>query len=130
MKINENELRNSIFATQKIQESGFGPKITNMTVGEDFRIISDKIADGVRHITAATSALVCSTQIDFDLIDGKIHNLVYTNGCNGNLQAIGRLLEGMEAEKAMNILSGVNCNGRGTSCTDQLSRVLRSISGK
>jgi uncharacterized protein (TIGR03905 family) len=98
-----------------------------MALGEDFKIISDKTSGNVRHITAVPSALVCSNRIDFDLVEGKIHNLRYTDGCDGNLQAIGRLLEGMEAEKAMNILSGVNCHGRGTSCSDQLSRVLKSI---
>lgn len=96
-------------------------------IGDDFEILSDSTKDGIRHITARPSLMVCSVQIDFDLVDGKIHNLVYTRGCNGNLQAIGRLLEGMDGNKAAEILSGVNCNGRGTSCTDQLSRVLKSL---
>lgn len=100
--------------------------VTAMAIGDDFRIITDKTADGVRHITAVPSALVCSAQIDFDLVDGKIHNLRYIKGCDGNLQAIGRLLEGMDAGKAVETLSGVNCHGRGTSCSDQLTRVLRS----
>lgn len=103
--------------------------ITTMTIGDDFKILSDKTADGVRHITAVPSAIVCSAQIDFDLIEGKIHNLRYIKGCDGNLQAIGRLLEGMEAGKAVEILSGVNCHGRGTSCSDQLTRVLRKVIG-
>ncbi len=103
--------------------------ITTMTIGDDFKILSDKTTDGVRHITAVPSAIVCSAQIDFDLIDGKIHNLRYIKGCDGNLQAIGRLLEGMEAGKAVEILSGVNCHGRGTSCSDQLTRVLRKVIG-
>lgn len=98
-----------------------------MTIGDDFKIISDKTADGVRHITAVPSAIVCSAQIDFDLVDGKIHNLHYIKGCNGNLQAIGRLLERMDAKKAIGILAGVNCHGRGTSCPDQLTRVLRAV---
>jgi len=96
-----------------------------MTIGDDFRIVSDTMADGTRHITAIPSALVCSQQIDFDLADGKIHNLRYIRGCDGNLQALGRLLEGMEAQKAIQILSGVDCHGRGTSCSDQLTRVLK-----
>ncbi len=100
-----------------------------MAIGDDFKILSDKTADGVRHITAAPSAIVCSAQIDFDLIEGKIHNLHYIRGCNGNLQAVGRLLEGMEARKAVEILSGVNCHGKGTSCSDQLTRVLRRVTG-
>ena len=97
-------------------------------LGDDFRIVSDTVTDGVRHITAVPSALVCSVQIDFDLSpDGKIHQLKYIRGCNGNLQAIGHLLEGKDAQEAAAILSGVNCAGRGTSCTDQLSRILQSV---
>lgn len=98
-----------------------------MEIGQDYKVVSDTTNGGTRHITAVPSALVCCSQIDFDLVDGKIRNLVYERGCNGNLQAVGRLLEGMEAEKAAGILDGVNCHGRGTSCTDQLSRILRSL---
>ncbi len=93
-------------------------------LGDDFKILSDTVADGVRHISAAPSGLVCSTQIDFDLIDGRLHNVKYVKGCHGNLIALGRLLEGMEASKAVEILSGVNCHDRGTSCSDQLTRVI------
>lgn len=96
-------------------------------LGDDFKILSDTVKDGVRHITAAPSGLVCSSQIDFDLKDGKLHNVQYVRGCHGNLLAIGRLLEGMDAAKASEILSGVNCHGRGTACADQLARIVASI---
>ena len=96
-------------------------------MGEDFQIVSDTVNNGVRHITAVPSALVCSRQIDFDIIDGRLRNVRYIRGCNGNLQAIGRLLEGMNARDAMELLSGIDCNARGTSCTDQLARVLKAI---
>lgn len=43
---------------------------------------------------------VCSTKIDFDIEDGVIHNVVYQNGCNGNLKAIGSLIEGMTVKEA------------------------------
>lgn len=95
--------------------------------GDDFKILSDTVTDGVRHITAQPGSLVCSHQIDFDLIDGQLHNVRYVRGCDGNLQAIGRLLEGMDATHAAQILDGVDCKARGTSCTDQLSRILRAI---
>lgn len=91
------------------------------------QILSDRVENGARHICAATDPLVCSRQIDFDLIDGKIHNLRYVKGCNGNLQAIGALLEGAPAEFAAERLAGINCAGRGTSCSDQLSRILKKI---
>ncbi|MBP5560015.1 MAG: TIGR03905 family TSCPD domain-containing protein [Bacteroidales bacterium] len=92
--------------------------------GDDFRIIVDAEENGVRHIKAAPSRLVCSKLIDFDLIDGKIHNLKYLAGCNGNLQALGALLEGAPVEFALERLRGINCAGRGTSCSDQFARVL------
>ena len=94
---------------------------------EDIRILSDTVLDGVRHISAATSALVCSRQIDFDLVDGTIRNLRYTGGCHGNLQALGALLEGQPVEFALERLSGIDCKGRGTSCSDQFTRVLRAV---
>ncbi len=68
---------------------------------------------------------VCSIAIDYDLDDDKkIHNLKFTGGCNGNLKAIGRLLEGEDAKKAADILRGNDCKNRGTSCADQLSKAL------
>ena len=65
---------------------------------------------------------VCSTKIDYDLDEhGLIHNLTFVGGCNGNLKAIGRLLEGRDAREAASILRGNDCKGRGTSCADQLA---------
>ena len=96
-------------------------------MGEDFRILADTTENGVRHITASPSSLVCSKLIDFDLIDGKIHNLRYLAGCNGNLQELGALLEGATPEFALERLSGINCAGRGTSCSDQFARILRQV---
>ena len=50
---------------------------------------------------------VCSRQIRFDIDDeGKIHDLGFVGGCNGNLKAIGRLLEGEDARRAADILKG------------------------
>ncbi len=68
---------------------------------------------------------VCSVAINFDLDDeGRIHDLKFTNGCDGNLKAIGRLLEGRDAKEAADILRGNDCRGRGTSCADQLARAI------
>ncbi len=64
---------------------------------------------------------VCSTKVDFDLIDGKVYNVAFTGGCNGNLKAIGRLVEGMEREKLVSILKGNTCGSSSTSCADQLA---------
>ena len=68
---------------------------------------------------------VCSTEINFDLDEnGKISGLSLKGGCNGNLKAIGRLLEGQDAKHAAEILKGNDCGRRGTSCADQLSKAL------
>ena len=67
---------------------------------------------------------VCSRNITFDLEDGKIYNLLFAGGCNGNLKAIGLLLEGADAKQAADTLRGNDCGGRGTSCADQLSKAL------
>ena len=67
----------------------------------------------------------CSSQIDMEIEDGIVHNVRFTGGCNGNLKAIGRLVEGMEAERVIALLEGNTCGPRSTSCADQLTRALR-----
>ena len=64
---------------------------------------------------------VCSSLIEFDIDGGKIYNLRFTGGCNGNLKAIGKLVEGKDAKEVAMILRGNDCSGRGTSCADQLA---------
>ena len=76
-----------------------------------------------------TPSGVCSKKISFDLEDGKIYNLKFTGGCNGNLSAISKLLEGTDAKKAADILRGNDCAGRGTSCADQLSKAIDQALG-
>lgn len=67
---------------------------------------------------------VCSTQIDFDIDGGKLHNVVFTGGCDGNLKAIGRLVEGQDAKSVADILRGNQCRTKGTSCADQFAKAL------
>ena len=68
---------------------------------------------------------VCARLITFDLSEeGKIHNLSFLGGCNGNLKAISKLLEGRSAKDAALLLEGNTCGPRSTSCADQLSKAL------
>ena len=67
---------------------------------------------------------VCSKQITFSMEDGKLHDVSFLGGCNGNLRAIGKLVEGKDAKEIADILRGNDCGGRGTSCADQLARSL------
>lgn len=67
---------------------------------------------------------VCSRQITFDIIDGKLHNVEFLGGCPGNLTAIGKLVEGKDAREIATALLGNDCRGRGTSCADQLAKAI------
>ncbi len=67
----------------------------------------------------------CSAQIEFDLEEGRVHDVSFLGGCNGNLQGIGRLVEGLPAEEVIARLEGISCSGGPTSCPDQLARALR-----
>ena len=73
---------------------------------------------------------VCSRRIEFSIEDGKLHDVRFTGGCDGNLKAIGKLLEGADAEKTVSVLKGNDCGGRGTSCADQLSRAIEEAMKK
>ena len=73
---------------------------------------------------------VCAKLISFSLEDGKIHNLSFVNGCPGNLQAIGKLLEGEDAAKAVRLLKGNTCGKNSTSCADQLAIALEQALSK
>ena len=68
---------------------------------------------------------VCSRAIYFDIEDGKVKNVKFDGGCSGNTQVVARLVEGMDAEDAIARLEGISCNGRPTSCPDQLARALK-----
>ena len=70
----------------------------------------------------------CYRQITFDLDEeGKVHNVKFLGGCNGNLQGIAALVEGQPAEDVIQKLRGINCNGKGTSCPDQLAKSIDEI---
>ena len=69
---------------------------------------------------------VCARKISFEITDGIVSNVEFQGGCNGNLKAIARLIEGKSAAEVANILEGNTCGGKGTSCADQLSKALKS----
>ncbi len=68
----------------------------------------------------------CSRQITVELDQqGIIQKVQFLGGCNGNTQGVARLCVGHPAQEVIDLLSGVDCNGRGTSCPDQLSKALK-----
>ena len=70
---------------------------------------------------------VCSRKINFDIVDGKLHNVRFTGGCPGNLIAISKLVEGKDAKEVATLLEGNQCGMRGTSCADQLAKAIKSF---
>ena len=70
---------------------------------------------------------VCSRQIELEVEDGVVKNLKVIGGCNGNLQGISRLAEGMKVEDVIKRLKGIDCAGKGTSCPDQIAKALEEI---
>lgn len=68
---------------------------------------------------------VCSRKITFDLNEGKISNLKFIGGCDGNLKAISKLVENRDAKEVLEILKGNTCGFKQTSCADQLSKAIK-----
>lgn len=68
---------------------------------------------------------VCARGITFDIVDGRIGNVKFEGGCNGNTQGVAALVEGMDAEEAIRRMSGIRCGMKGTSCPDQLATAIR-----
>ncbi len=69
----------------------------------------------------------CSQEIAIELDGDTVRSVVFTGGCNGNLQGISRLVEGMKAEDAIAKLKGIRCGYKSTSCPDQLSKALEEV---
>lgn len=117
-----------ISAMASAQEQKGTKAVQNMEViVDDHKIISDKVIDGVRYISATPSAVVCSKRIDIEIKDGIIMRVAYTRGCDGNAKGIGALIKGMPVDEAVRRLEGITCGKRPTSCPDQLARILKSL---
>ena len=67
----------------------------------------------------------CSQEIYFDIVDNKVRNVQFIGGCNGNLQGIGKLVEGMDVQEVIDKLGGIRCGFKDTSCPDQLANALK-----
>lgn len=67
----------------------------------------------------------CAVEISFDLNDNVVSNIKFVGGCNGNLKAISKLLEGQTVEYIEEKLKGNTCGWKSTSCTDQLAIAVR-----
>ena len=67
----------------------------------------------------------CSTQIELDLDGDVVHNVKFTGGCNGNLKAVSKLVDGCTVDYIESKLLGNTCGFKPTSCADQLCKAVR-----
>lgn len=67
----------------------------------------------------------CSRSILFDVENGKVMNVQFIGGCHGNLQGIGKLVEGMDIDDVISRIEGIHCGMKSTSCPDQLAQALK-----
>ena len=72
----------------------------------------------------------CAQVISFDLEGDVVRNIQFYGGCNGNLKAIAKLLEGWTVERIEEMLLGNTCGRRPTSCADQLAKAVREAVAK
>ena len=73
---------------------------------------------------------VCPKKIEFEIDDGKLHNVKFHGGCPGNLVAIPKLIEGQDASHIAEVLRGNPCGVKGTSCADQLAIAIEGALAK
>lgn len=73
---------------------------------------------------------VCPTSLSFDLEGDVVKNIAFERGCNGNLKAISKLVDGMTVEQIESYLKGNTCGNRNTSCADQLAQAVRAAYGQ
>lgn len=91
------------------------------------KIKDETTRDGVRVVYAETCPEVCSQQVAVAVKDGIILEAMFAGGCSGNTQGICSLVRGMKVEDAVSRLEGIKCGPKGTSCPDQLARVLKGL---
>ena len=70
---------------------------------------------------------VCSHSISFTISEkGVVHDVAFDGGCHGNGQGISKLAEGRKASEIIEVLQGIHCERKGTSCPDQLAQALKA----
>ncbi len=70
---------------------------------------------------------VCSTHIEIETQDGIVKSILFNGGCNGNAKGVSALAVGCEITSVIERLEGISCNGKLTSCPDQLAKALKSM---
>ena len=69
----------------------------------------------------------CSKKIEYEVVDGIVESVRFTDGCEGNLAGISMLVEGMKASEVIEKFEGTRCGKKHTSCPDQLAKALKEV---
>lgn len=93
----------------------------------DVTKLSDSTADGIRCTSFATCGLTCSVMIKLETEGDTVRRVEIVKGCDGNTRGLARLCEGRKIQDVIDLLDGIDCKGRGTSCPDQLARALKQL---
>ena len=72
----------------------------------------------------------CSKFINIALKEGKIVDIEFIGGCNGNLKGISKLVTGLTIDEVIDKLQGITCGPKSTSCPDQLAQCLIQYKSK
>ena len=72
---------------------------------------------------------VCSRAINVEVEGDTIKHVDFIGGCNGNLKAISKLVEGMDIDDVIARVRGIRCGMKPTSCPDQLAQALKAVRG-
>ena len=88
-----------------------------------------QVHDGEKQLLYKTTGTCCQ-YIEVAVKDSKLTKCCFYGGCNGNTQGVAKLAKGMKADEVITRLGGISCNGKPTSCPDQLARALRKMIGK
>jgi len=68
---------------------------------------------------------VCSRSVMFRIEDDAVKDIIFTGGCNGNLKALAKVLDGKKVDEIISSLEGITCGNKKTSCADQFAKVLK-----
>ena len=70
---------------------------------------------------------VCSREITYDVVDGRVRNVHFEGGCNGNGKGVAALAEGHTPQELIDLLKDIECKTKGTSCPAQLAKALQQM---
>jgi uncharacterized protein (TIGR03905 family) len=82
----------------------------------------------MKFIQNLTDKPVCPSRFTFEIIGGRVYNIKFVGGCNGNLTAVSELVDGMTPKEIHRKLHGIKCGSRPISCASELATAVLKAS--